>query len=115
MVKKFGAKPVAADAADQRTADHPNTFLAPNMSAKRPAGNCNKVYGQKKADKITPISAGSSLNCLMIIGAADEILTRSIPLMNTPLASNRMMSGFRSLELKTSPVHIGRYIVLMSW
>jgi hypothetical protein len=39
----------------------------------------------------------------MIIGAADEILTRSIPLMNTPLANNRETNGFRNLELTTSP------------
>jgi hypothetical protein len=34
----------------------------------------------------------------MMSGAAEEMLTRSIPLMNTPLASNRMTNGFRKSE-----------------
>jgi hypothetical protein len=49
----------------------------------------------------------------MIIGAADEILTRSIPLMNTPLANNRMTNGFRNLELTISPG--GIIVLLMFW
>jgi hypothetical protein len=49
----------------------------------------------------------------MIIGAADEMLTLSIPLMNTPLASNRMTSGFRNLGLMTSPG--GSIVLLMFW
>jgi len=60
-----------------------------------------------------PISTWSNRNTLMIIGAADEMLPRSLPLMNTPPASNRMTIGYCNLELTTSPV--GSIVLPILW
>src|SRR5208283_4647156 len=87
---KFWAAPVSADKNDQINAAQPRVVLAPNLSANAPEGIFPAKYDQKKAERITPIIAGSRASSFIIKGVATPILPRSTAFTNVPANSMPM-------------------------